>query len=90
VERDMQMVLPKDIPTLQAMSTGNMTRTDNIFLSSSLFECLLRCHTVPEDQPAKSDHIPIDTMIETTVEAAETKPSHNYQLVDWKIFNEKL
>jgi ribonuclease HI len=90
VERDMQMALPKDIPTLQAMSTGNTTRTDNVFLSSSLIECLLRCHTVPEDQPAKSDHFPIDTMIETTVEAAETKPRHNYRLVDWKIFNKKL
>jgi len=32
-EFDLQMALPKDVPTLQALSTGNHTRPDNVFIS---------------------------------------------------------
>src|SRR5882724_7904744 len=31
---DLQMALPKDIPTLQALATSNHTRPDNTFISS--------------------------------------------------------
>ena len=33
-EWELQMILPKDIPTLQAFGTGNYTRPDNVFCSA--------------------------------------------------------
>ena len=53
IDYNLQMTLPKRLPTLIAMSTGNYTRTDNIFISSTLIEKLTTCTTVLEDQPAK-------------------------------------
>ena len=35
-EFDLQMTLPKDIPMLQALSTGNHTRPGNIYISSPI------------------------------------------------------
>jgi len=35
-EFDLQMALPKDIPTLQAFSTDNHMRMDNVFISSQI------------------------------------------------------
>jgi len=46
-DMDLQMALPRGHPTLQVMSTGNYTRPDNVFISSSLNEVVAECNTVP-------------------------------------------
>jgi len=58
---DLQMLLPKNIPTLCTMTTHNFTCLDNILASSSLHEHILECKTSPETCPPKTDHIPIIT-----------------------------
>jgi len=58
-EFDLQMELPKDTPTLQALSTGNFMRPDKIFVSSSIAGSLIQCGTLPGKRPERSDHIPI-------------------------------
>ena len=40
-EFDLQMVLPKDVPTLCTLASGNYTRPDNIFISSSLMDATI-------------------------------------------------
>ena len=47
-EFNLQMVLPKDIPTLQALSTSNHMRMDNIFVSSLIVSTMTRCTTQPD------------------------------------------
>jgi len=37
----LQMILPKNIPTLRAIATGNYTRPDNAFASTSLCESVV-------------------------------------------------
>ena len=64
IDYNLQMTLPKRLPTLIAMLTGNYKRTDNVFISSTLIERLITCTTVPEGQPAKSNHFPINTTLE--------------------------
>ena len=39
------MMLPKDIPTLEASSTKNFTRVDNIFCSVEFHELFISCDT---------------------------------------------
>jgi len=53
-EFDLQMVLPKDIPMLQALSTGNHTRPDNMFISSLIAGRVIRCSTLPDKRPIRS------------------------------------
>ncbi|KAF8498930.1 hypothetical protein JB92DRAFT_2582350, partial [Gautieria morchelliformis] len=86
----MQMALPKGIPTLKAMSTGNLTCTDNVFVSTELLESIITCTTVPEDQPAKSDHYLVDTTLEVTTKFTVDTPRYNCKQADWGPFNEGL
>jgi len=61
---DLHMVLPKGLPTMCAMATGNHTRLDNVFASSMLTDTVTRCSMVLEEHPVRSDHIPITTWID--------------------------
>jgi len=56
-EFDIQMALPKNMPTLQALSMGNYMRPDNVFISTPLINHIMKCCTAPGERPARSDHI---------------------------------
>src|SRR5882724_9700853 len=58
-EFDLQMALPKDVMMLCVLVSGNYTRPDNIFISSSLMDTTIYCKTLPKDCPARSDHTPV-------------------------------
>jgi len=58
-EFGLQMTLPKDIPTLCSLSLGNYIRPDNVFVSSMLISNLIQCDTWPEKHPARTDHTPV-------------------------------
>ena len=49
---DMHMVLPKDIPTLEACATKNFTRVDNIFCSTELVDTFISCDTLMSSEPS--------------------------------------
>lgn len=89
-ECSMEMALPKDIPTLRALSTQNLTRPDNVFISSSLIDALIYCNTEPDWQPVKTDHFPIITKLTMSVMANEGPDRLNYREVDWGEFRKKL
>jgi Endonuclease-reverse transcriptase len=59
---DLEMALPKGLPTLQSMVTKNWTRTDNVFCSQNVMEILTTCTTLPEERPAGTDHLPVVTL----------------------------
>ena len=67
VDSNMVMVLPKDIPTLESMSTKNWTRPDNTFCSSNLEEKIVYCTTNPRLQGPSTDHVPILMAVEFPV-----------------------
>ena len=83
---DMEMALPKDIPTLHVLNSRNLTCTDNIFISNSLFSLLIYCNTEPEKQLVRTDHFPIVTCIDVTVTPANILPHFNFRLTDWNKF----
>src|SRR5882724_6908249 len=56
-EFDLQMVLPKDTPTLQMLSTGNFMRPDNVFVSLLIMGNLIPCSTLQGERPARPDHL---------------------------------
>ena len=89
-EFDLQMALPKDIPTLQALVTGNHTRLDNAFISSQIAGYITKCTTLPEERPVRSDHIPVMTEIDILLEKREELPCPNFRTADWKEVRERL
>ena len=89
-EWGLQMILPKDIPTLQAFGTGNYTRPDNVFCSAQLADHLVYCNTEPSRKPTNTDHLPIITIWDLEVLKISMAPRPNYQATDWEVFREKL
>ncbi|THU85973.1 hypothetical protein K435DRAFT_616598, partial [Dendrothele bispora CBS 962.96] len=84
------MVLPPSIPTLEALSTGNYTRVDNVFVSRHLVQRIKKCDTVPEQRPPKTDHIPIITILDLQQPVNRHKPAPNWKKANWKAINEFL
>ena len=46
---DLQMTLPKDIPMLHTMASGNYMRPDNILASNAIFPLIFWCIMIPEE-----------------------------------------
>ena len=87
---DMEMALPKDIPTLRANNSRNLTRPDNVFISCSLLDSLTYCNAEPERQPVKTDHFPIITKINVSTTLHEEPQRLNYKETDWEEFRKEL
>ena len=56
---DMRMALPPYIPTLQAFSTGNWTRPDNVWCTGHTTDLFTKCTTAPGARGPNTDHLPI-------------------------------
>jgi len=89
-ELNLQMVLPRGTPMVCIMSTGNYTCPDNVFISASLCGAVTKCHTVPEEWPARADHMPIVTFLETGPECQTKPPRLNYWAAEWDAVRDEL
>jgi hypothetical protein len=87
-QHNMMMALLKDTPMLQASSTGNHTRVDNIFCSANLIQAVVSCDTNPSRCPLKTDHYPIITTIDISVQTSEEEKCLNFRMADWPKFIE--
>jgi hypothetical protein len=74
----MKMTLPLYIPTLCSHSTGNHTRTDNVFCTKNIMNALIKCNTEDEMKPVKMDHYPIVTQIDIYTPKTTWKPRYNF------------
>jgi len=83
-EFDIQMALPKNMPTLQALSTGNYTRLDNVFISTPLINHVMECCTAARERLARTNHIPIVTELDITTDAQKETSQPNFKVADWK------
>ena len=79
----MKMALPPHIPTLQSHSTGNHTRTDNIFCNKDLLDYFMKCDTDDASCPIKIDHYPIVIQLDISTEKSNLTPRLNFRDVDW-------
>jgi hypothetical protein len=89
-DRDMHMILPKDLPTLCAMGTGNYMRPDNVFVTTSILNTVVSCKTVPAEQPPMSNHFPVNTTLSLTLDLIQEQPRCNFRAVDWDEFRTVL
>ena len=89
-DHDMEMVLPKGVPTLQHMRTKRYSRPDNVFCSSQLTQMVIRCDVDARARPTKTDHFPIITILELPQERIKPKPTYDFRMADWKDVLENL
>ncbi|KAF8587563.1 hypothetical protein K439DRAFT_1317937, partial [Ramaria rubella] len=84
------MVLPKNIPILQASNSKNYTCPDNIFCKALIQKHFTRCSTAPELRPPCTNHLPIHCTIDLPPTPSVPPPRHNYCGTDWAEFAELL
>jgi hypothetical protein len=72
------------------MTTGNWTRPDNIFASANMEQLIVRCDTDTWLRGPGTDHVPILTVIDLSLECKVSPLSPNFRMSDWKVFNEEL
>ena len=89
-DHGMLMILPHDIPTLEAKATKNWTRPDNVFCSAGAEELVVTCDTDPRLRGPGADHVPILTTLELPLPCTESSEARNFRLVDWGAFRESL
>src|SRR5882724_11089540 len=82
-EIELYMALPKDLPTLCTMASSNHMRPDNVFMSNTLCNATIKCTTMPEEQPAISDHLPIVTIVDAEPVVKAEMPRPNFRVTNW-------
>ncbi len=90
VQFNLVQALPRGTPTLVASNTGNYMRPANVFVSDTLTGCVVSCTALPEHRPAKTDHCPILTTLDTMAQRAKPQTCRNYKKVDWNEFRKTL
>jgi exonuclease III len=86
----LQMALPPFLPTLRSFSSGNLTRVDNVFVSEGATDVLTSCTTYPEDQPAGTDHFPIETILNIPTHHLPPPTKRNFRKTNWEEFRGSL
>ncbi|QRW06349.1 Reverse transcriptase from transposon X-element protein [Ceratobasidium sp. AG-Ba] len=89
-EHDLEMALPKDLPTLQAFGTKNLTRPDNVFASYGLLSDLISCDIAPDRREAYTDHFPIRTEIALKPTLAPDIERWNFKAMDADLFRSTI
>ncbi|THU95808.1 hypothetical protein K435DRAFT_561955, partial [Dendrothele bispora CBS 962.96] len=84
------MTLEPGVPTLQALSTGNYTRVDNVFCSSNLVDHVIQCETFPERRQPKTDHIPIIMRVALEAKKVVKESRPDWKKVEWENFKKEL
>lgn len=86
----MVMTLRPRVPTLEAKNTKNLTRPDNVFVTDSLQDRIIRCEVQRHDQCPRADHFPIVTTIDAKADEHEEEVGWNFRKVEWDEFEEEL
>jgi len=90
MELGLCMILPKDLPTLHALASGNFTRPDNVFTYNTLAMAIVKCTMIPEEWPARTNHLPIIITLDMEPNSRAEAPNFNYRAMDWDNFKKEL
>ena len=87
---DLRMALPPNIPTLQALSTGNWTCPDNVWCANHTSDLFIQCDTNPGLRGPNTDHLPILSILDLPPTCNTPKSTRNFHTTDWKDFTDHL
>ena len=75
---------------MEASSTKNYTRVDNVFCLTNLLDCFVSCDTYPHWHPQKTDHLLIISILEIEPEKTIQVKKYNFRATDWVEFRKTL
>ena len=88
-KHDMVLALPKGIPTYQTC-TGNWTRPDGVWHTSTADNPITRCDVQPSIRPPAANHLPIVTVINLPLPRSIAPPMLDFCNGDWPKINDIL
>lgn len=86
----MCMALPPGIPTLEASSTGNWTRPDNVWYTDNNADIFVSCDVSPALCPPLADHLPIISVLNIPPPRTHAPSLRNFRDTDWSEFRKTL
>jgi hypothetical protein len=89
-ETGLDMALPPGIPTHCHNVTKKWTRLDQVFISEEALDSVITCEALAGDPGINTDHLPILTTLDLTLERATPSSLKNFRDVDWEEFQKKL
>jgi endonuclease/exonuclease/phosphatase family metal-dependent hydrolase len=78
----LDLALPAKIPMHKHNVTKKWTRLDHVFLSEQLFDALIFCKALVDNLSLNTNHLPILTKLDLTLEKTPAKSFLNFQNVD--------
>lgn len=87
---ELDMALPRGIPTLEAQNTKNLTHLDNIFCSTHIKEAIIRCNTEETAHPVNTDYFLIITELDLTLQTISLPTRRNFRSTNWEKFKSTL
>src|SRR5882724_2199808 len=88
-KHDMVLVLPKGIPTYQTC-TGNWTRPDGVWCTSSPDDPIIRCDVLPYIRPPAADHMPVIIVVDLPLPRSAVLPMLDFRNGDWPKISDAL
>ena len=86
----MAMMLPKDLPMLQSITTKNWTRVNNVFATGNMQGHVVVCDMDPRLRGLGTDHVPVLMTLDFKVPARSEEAHRNFRATDWDRFREDL
>lgn len=83
-------MLPCSIPTLQSTVSGNGMQPNNVFGTKHLLNTVISCNMDPSQRGPKTDHVPIQLILDLETPKMNEEPCKNWQDINWDIFKEHL
>jgi ribonuclease HI len=87
---NMHMALRPGVNTLESTSSKNYTRPDNVWVSDSLRENIIKCDVLPAERPICTDHLPIITILDISLSRSSPPPRHNWRKIVWEDLTKDL
>ena len=80
---NMHMALCPGVNTLESTSSKNYTRPDNVWVSDTIRDNIIKCDVLPSERPICTDHLPIITTIDISPTRTSPPSRYNWRKVEW-------
>ncbi|KAF8750374.1 Reverse transcriptase (RNA-dependent DNA polymerase) [Rhizoctonia solani] len=84
------MALPKFTLTHKHLVSKKLSCLDNVFVSDSLYDHLIECEAYLDRQPVSTNHFPIVTKLDLTLEKAKETLRRSFTNTNWEKFDKLL
>lgn len=87
---NMEMSLPKGIPTLQHMVLKNWSQPDNVWCTNHISRLFTTCNVKPQCRGPCTNHLPIKYTVDHPLSLHDQPTRYNFQMMEWKDFWDDL